>query len=285
MLFLRGITYKMIQPIRNLRDYLLNLTNEEAVPTSQLAYSKNEVEVLAGSIENLVLRIRENDRALEEAKRANLQAQINNLEAQINPHFLYNTLSVIGCIGIENGLEDVYVMCETLAELLRYSIRYENMMVPFGREIENIEQYLFLMKKRYEGGLEIEWNLDNTLDDIFIPKLVFQPIVENAFAHGFEMEKPPWNLVITTKKTENKWYFTVKNNGKPFDMAIYKKICSRMQSFQQNMECSMETEGYGLENTLMRLYYTYGENYSFEVTSEDGWVCIMIGGGLLGKEI
>lgn len=283
LIFLYALTHSLIKPLRSLRDRLLLLSQKEQLSADMLVPTEDEIATLTVSIENLVQEIRLKDHILEETRRQTIQAHLNNLEAQINPHFLYNTLAVIGATGLESGKEDIYVMCETLSDLLRYSIKYENRPVSFASELENVKQYLFLMKKRYEDGIQISWNLSQELDDILIPKLIFQPIAENAFRHGFEGQKPPWRMEIETKKDAGRWYFTVKNDGKAFDMEKLINIERKMLEFKESTLASLEKEeaqGYGLENTLKRLYFYYGSQYYFEVVNGKDEVSITIGGSI-----
>ncbi|MFT3984669.1 MAG: histidine kinase [Lachnospiraceae bacterium] len=283
LIFLYALTHSLIKPLRSLRDRLLLLSQEGKNSDDMLIPSEDEIATLTVSIENLVEEIRLKDHILEEARRQTIQAHLNNLEAQINPHFLYNTLAVIGATGLEGGKEDIYVMCETLSDLLRYSIKYENRPVLFASELDNVRQYLFLMKKRYEEGIQISWNLSRELDEILIPKLIFQPIAENAFRHGFEGQKPPWRMEIETKLDADRWYFTIKNNGKGFDEERLRSIEQKMQEFKESTLASLEkeeTQGYGLENTLKRLYFYYGNKYYFEVVNGKDEVSITIGGSI-----
>ncbi len=283
LIFLYALTHSLIKPLRSLRDRLLLLSQEGKNSADMVVPTEDEITTLTVSIENLVEEIRLKDHILEEARRQTIQAHLNNLEAQINPHFLYNTLAVIGATGLEGGKEDIYVMCETLSDLLRYSIKYENRPVLFASELDNVRQYLFLMKKRYEEGIQISWKLSPELDEILIPKLIFQPIAENAFRHGFEGQKPPWRMEIETKLDADRWYFTIKNNGKGFNEERLRSIERKMQEFKESTLASLEkeeTQGYGLENTLKRLYFYYGSQYYFEVVNGKDEVSITIGGSI-----
>ena len=109
----------------------------------------------------------------------------NSLQAQINPHFLYNTLNVIGIMGTESHNPDIYDACRRLSSLMRYAIADKNGRNSIiGWEIENITDYLELMKLRFEHRVEYQVFCEEMLKNTEIPRLIFQPFVENVFEHG-----------------------------------------------------------------------------------------------------
>ena len=118
---------------------------------SELSYSFGH---MSKKIKELMEQIKKDETAL---RRTELRA----LQAQINPHFLYNTLSVIGMTGLASGNTDVSDMCTELSQLLRYSLSYTGQSVLLSQEIDNARHYLYIMKIRYEDDLKYEWQLDD----------------------------------------------------------------------------------------------------------------------------
>lgn len=283
--FLYAFTSSLVKPLRELKEKLLRISSEEQIDGEESAATENEVTSLTISIENLVREIRRKDYFLEEAKRNSIKAHLDMLESQINPHFLYNTLAVIGATGAEDGSMKVYNMCGTLAELLRYSIRYENRLVEFRNEIKNIQQYISIMKWRYENGLNVRWELDPSLDDVMIPKLILQPLVENCFKHGFEGVKPVWNLQISTRRIDGRWLFEVRDSGNVFSEEVITELqdnVTRFASSGMRSDNEHEQKRLGLESTLERLYMLYGDAMYWDIRNEEDYVTVTVGGPIHG---
>jgi two-component system sensor histidine kinase YesM len=107
------------------------------------------------------------------------------LRSQINPHFIYNTLALICGMSTENRTEDIVNITQAIAKILRYSVKGEE-LVKLSDELDIIKSYLMIQQCRFDDRFKIEYKIfDNTLDAV-IPKMILQPIVENAIIHGLE---------------------------------------------------------------------------------------------------
>ncbi len=282
LIFLYVITKSLTKPLKQLRNNLSNLQVDKEIHIDVQSNS-NEVTVLAIAIEEILNKIKQqNDMLIQERKRA-LKAHVDMLEAQMNPHFLYNALTVIGACGYEDGSERVNQMCRKLGNLLRYSIKYDHKRVKLSDEIQNIKDYLAIMKMRYEDNMSVSWELDDSLSDILVPKLVLQPIIENCFKHGFYNKLPIWKIVICSKREKNDFRIIIKNNGNLFDKDLIIALKNNYEYFKatvigKGQEDDSERKGVGLENTLKRLYLLYGEHAYYHILEEDGWCVVIIGG-------
>ena len=130
----------------------------------------NEIIFLTNAIQGYLSEIYDQNQRLTEERHRTLIAHYDAMEAQLNPHFLYNTLSVIGMTGLASGNTDVSDMCTELSQLLRYSLSYTGQSVLLSQEIDNARHYLYIMKIRYEDDLKYEWQLDDSLNDITVPE-------------------------------------------------------------------------------------------------------------------
>jgi two-component system sensor histidine kinase YesM len=115
------------------------------------------VAVLSEAIRTYLKKILQQSQELQEARRLTAEAHYETLEAQLNPHFLYNTLAVISMTGLENGNMKVFHMCNKLSALLRYSLSFSGKAVQISDEVENVENYLYIMNARLEGRLAVAW--------------------------------------------------------------------------------------------------------------------------------
>lgn len=289
--FLFLMTHKLTKPLKQLTNQLMNLEPGRNINISQIS-SNNEITTLTNAVQAFLSEIYDQNQRLTEARRRTLKAHYDAMEAQLNPHFLYNTLSVIGMAGLSSGNTTVSTMCSELANLLRYSLSYTGQSVLLGQEITNTSSYLYIMKMRYEDDLIYSWDLDESLNALYVPKLILQPLVENCFQHGFQQTEheilPPWKIRITSFSDDNYWYLSITNNGAPFKDEKLQQLQERLQHFklpeydESNFEDIIRRQGFGLENTILRLnIYYHGEEYfNVSTDTERGETTVTIGGPL-----
>ncbi|MBA2940847.1 sensor histidine kinase [Paenibacillus sp. CGMCC 1.16610] len=162
--------------------------------------------IMVGRIKDLMNQIIQN----EESKR---KSEMKLLEAQINPHFLYNTLDSIIWMAERKKHEEVVLMTSSLAKLFRAIINKNNETVPVRVEIEHITNYLLIQTLRYKDKLDFQIDIDPGILDIHIPKIILQPIVENAIYHGIKNSLEPGLVHITGKEDGDTIVFVVADNG------------------------------------------------------------------------
>lgn len=286
MVFLFILTKSLTKPLRELKEKLNKLQMDEEIHLD-INTESNEVTALAVGIEKILNQIRDQNKLMIEIRKRALKAHLDRMEAQMSPHFLYNALAVMGACGQEDGSERVYQMSRGLSELLRYSITYDHNLVEFCEEIQNVKNYLLIMELRYENQVEVVWELDDSLKHIKVPKLSFQPVLENCFKHGFKSRKKIWKIIVKAEKKEEEWRFMVKNNGEPFKEEKIKDIKERYDVFAENFfqgndnQDQNEPAGLGLENTLKRLFIQYGNETFWEICTEGEWTIVEIGGVII----
>ncbi len=292
--FLFFVTHTLTRPLQKLTAQLQALEPGENI-TIQEDNTSNEVATLTNSIQTFLSEIHAQNRLLMEARHRTIQAHYDAMEAQLNPHFLYNTLSVIGMTGLLSGSNTVCNMCNELASQLRYSLSYTGQPVTLEQEIANTRSYLYLMKQRYEENLQCEWEIDESLNSLSVPKLILQPLVENCFQHGFQQTEceiePPWMIRISSYCDLERWYLSVANNGAPFHPEKLEALRQRIAHYKsldhwmENAEHMVQRQGFGLENTVLRLnVYYYGKEFS-QVSSQGAYTRITIGGPLHPEKI
>ena len=125
----------------------------------------------------------------KQAKTAELKA----LQSQINPHFYYNTLSSIIVLAENGDSETVVKMCRNLSRIMRYITNTTETTVTLKDELDYVQKYLYCMKVRYQSSLNYSIHVDESLLSQPVPKLIIQPIVENAIRYGSNCA-PPWNI-------------------------------------------------------------------------------------------
>ncbi|SBW10699.1 putative two-component sensor kinase YesM [uncultured Eubacteriales bacterium] len=145
----------------------------------------DELGELARRFNGMVVALKHNQEELVENQRELNKAQIRMLQAQLNPHFLCNTLDTMKWISKINQMPQVALMSTSLADILRFCISPDE-FVPLRREVETLERYIEIQKIRLSSSFSFEVELPMELEDCLVPKMVLQPIVENAILHGLE---------------------------------------------------------------------------------------------------
>lgn len=258
----------IIKPLTQFTEHVRNIDNLDGNMRVIDNSAMDEIKELEKNFDKMLERM---NFSIQQEKKAYSLA----LQAQMNPHFLYNTLAVIGSVGSENGCDDVTQMCFELSKMLRYVTEYNLTSVPLQDEIEHTKNYLSLMKFRYEDFFYYSIDVDDELLNMTVPKLVIQPLVENCFKHGFKDKEPPWNINVRIKGTHNKWKLVICDNGIGISdkriVEVRNKISNKMTGVFRN-----EIEGLGLVNTIVRLKMIENENIKFELMNENGMKVVII---------
>lgn len=176
-------------------------------------YHDDELGQLAGQFNGMVEALKANQAQLIENQRELNEAQIRMLQAQLNPHFLCNTLDTMKWISKINQVPQVAVMSTDLADILRFCISPEE-FVPLRREVEILHRYVEIQAIRMSGSFHFVVELPPELAECKVPKMILQPLVENAILHGLEDVK---DGIVTVRAwtTENRLLqICVSDNGK-----------------------------------------------------------------------
>lgn len=239
-----------------------------------------EIEELSKSFYDMQIRMRNMVDKEMEYQKLQYEEHFKTLQSQMNPHFIYNTLSVIGIMGIESGSKAVAEACSSLAKLLKYSISNPKEYATFEEEFDNVQCYLNLLKMRYEHKLNFEIVLDAQLKEQRIPRLTLQPLVENAIKHGFGEGHKQLTVKITAYIENNIWKVIIEDNGIGFSDEALKEINKDIQQgldFQKFTEHRKDSSRLGIANTFIRLHIFFNGKikYKFGNREEDGAYIIL----------
>lgn len=215
-----------------------------------------------------------------------LQTQFDVLQAQVNPHFIYNVLNVISGRGSLNDDEVICDICDELAGMLRYSTDTKEKYATLKAEITYLELYFSLLKYRYKHKLEYTLELDKTVANQILPKLVIQQLVENSINHGFQNISGIMRISVSSYKDESRWYIRVSDNGEGFSPGVKRDLDDKMNQLKEDLadnfqNVEMRIGGMGLLNTFARLYLLNGDDLVFRIQNkEEGGAEIIIGAAL-----
>lgn len=174
----------------------------------------DELDELAVQFNTMVVALQHNQQALLENQQALNDAQIRMLQAQLNPHFLCNTLDTMKWISKINKVPQVAMMATNLADILRLCISPEE-FVPLYREMEILQRYIEIQKVRLGDDFAFRVSIPEELYDCMVPKMILQPIVENAILHG--IDGMTGAVISVRAQTDgNQLKITVRDNGRGF---------------------------------------------------------------------
>jgi len=253
------------------------------VPRDRFNAAVEMLSVVANHIMELAMSHLSQARLLAEAQekamleKALQEAHLSALKAQINPHFLFNSLALIGSAASEENAPKSQEIAYNLADLLRYSLRNQDSLVQIAEELEMIENYLAIQKLALGDRLKTSVQLDPELSGIDIPCMILQPLVENAVTHGAEPVSRPVCIEVKITRSHKRIELRVVDDGQGMYPDMVEALNERRMPAKKSAK--KHRESIGLMNILQRLDGEFGNQVEFQVTSlwDSGTeVCISI---------
>ncbi len=195
------------------------------------------------------------------------QAEIDTLQNQINPHFLYNTLETIRGQAICCGAMDIAETTKALADIFRYNISKKGSMIHLNEELQNIDSYMKIQRIRFNDKFSLEKEIDSDVEMLKIPKLIIQPIIENALKHGLEIKREKGNIHIRSFRTQDTLFVIVKDNGLGISTETLNSINKRLQKTNQLEIAKGKSTNVGLVNINDRIKMIYGPKFGVSIKS------------------
>ena len=268
-------------PLRWIHDAISGLDwstvshESSARPTSDL----DELEELQLAFQDMQRKLRESmDEALE-ARAHEVQATLLALQSQMDPHFVYNMLTTIGIMAEEGMAGEIAETVENMTHLLRYISSGKSSTATIEEEVEYARRYAACMKLRFRDSLSYDISVDPDLLGVEVPKLIIQPIIENAMKYGLG-DRPPWRISLRGERKGDHWTIGISDNGPGFDESrlaeLRRTIETRMKSAP---DPALSISGMGLLNISTRLRIFYGDEAVYRVENDpEGGATVTIGG-------
>lgn len=227
--------------------YALNTTSQDEI--GELITSFSKMERKFNYLINEVYKSRIKEKEYE----------MKALQAQINPHFLYNTLSLINWKAIEAGKRDISKITLALSAFYRTSLNKGNNITHISGEIENMRSYLSIQLMLHDDGFDVTEDIDDSILEYTCPNLILQPLIENAIDHGIDVMPEDRRGVISVicKDMDTYIQFVIKDNGIGMTKEQTVKILTK------------DSKGYGVRNVNERLKLCYGEEYPMIIKSKE----------------
>lgn len=192
-------------------------------------------------------------------------AQYAMTDLKINNHFLFNTLNSMASMAVEFGAMPLYQSIVDLSKMFRYTLKTQSPMVLFSKEKEYVDAYLKLQKLRYGDSLQVLWEISPQMLESMTPFNFLQPIVENAFVHGFQ-EVEERKLVIKGRIRQGKFCLEISNSGR----SMTEQLC---RTINRSLKAGVF---HGLSMIYLKLQAIYGEAFSMYARPEAGGTCFVL---------
>lgn len=252
---------KMVERLEQLTENMnqINLGLRKVTVVSQ---SKDEIGVLVRTFTRMMDEINKLISQVYEAKIKLQKTEMKALQAQINPHFLYNSLSIINWKALEADNEEISRITLALTTYYRTSLNKGETMTIAANEIRNIDAYLQIQLIMHDNSFQVIKEIQEDALSYSVPKLILQPLVENAIEHGLDVsEKEEKWLKISVCKEKDALIMAVEDNG------------MGMSEEQAKSIITYRSKGYGVRNVNDRITLLYGEEYHLRVKSRQGEGC------------
>lgn len=199
------------------------------------------------------------------------EAELSALQSQINPHFIYNTLESINMMAIQRKHAEVSDMVTALGKLLRYTIDKVDRRIQLWEEIHFVDSYVRIQQVRYGGKLQVLYEIEDEVKDCLIPKLILQPLVENAVYHGIDDREEGGTIWVSALRFEDELLITVRDNGKGMSETEMEKLNEAIGKHQTNQSLQLSGQDeLGLSNIFQRIVLMYDKGGSLAVDGSPG---------------
>lgn len=274
------VSYRVTRPLIRLKQHMIRVEHGD-FSQRVTHYSNDELGQISRGFNRMmeeIHRLFHEVYALEIQER---EAELAALQSQINPHFIYNTLESINMMAVRQRHGEVSSMVTALGKLLRYTIDRADRRVTLREELAFVDSYVRIQQVRYNGELEIIYDIEEEVNDYLIPKLMLQPLVENAICHGIEGQpagsKASGTIWVSAVLFEQELLISVRDNGKGMDQdeldRLNASVSGRNVDHPQSNNPILHRhagDSLGLHNIAQRLRLIYGKDSGLSVDGSLG---------------
>lgn len=258
------IAKNVIYPIQRLVDSMAEVQNGWLHRVS-MNVNDDEIGLLKNSYNAMLIEINQLIEELLQKEKTLRMAELDALQEQMKPHFLYNTLDMIRYMALENRTDEVYNMLETLGNFYRRFLSKGSTDLSLGEEIEIVKSYLTLQRTRFEDIFTDEYEIEEGLSSIRVPRLILQPLVENSIYHGIRPKGEHGVIRVTVKRQEDFLFLSIYDNGIGMSAHQWELLFS-----------GKDSRSFGFQGTIERIRYYYKTEDVFEIHSTEGEYCEII---------
>lgn len=226
----------------------------------------DEIGELGQSFNHMIARIDQLIQMVYVEQENKRTAEMKSLQEQIKPHFLYNTLDTISWMARDYDAEDIVRLVDALTNMFRIGLSHGKDIITVKEEITHVSNYLYIQKIRYKDKLNYVIHVDESLYAVEVPKLILQPLVENAIYHGVKAKRGGGTITITGVPEGENLVFTVQDDGAGMPQEKVEELNRRMSE----RSVLDEKKSFGLFYIRERIQLCYGKGYGVHVESTLG---------------
>lgn len=260
MLVTSIVSLRISRPVSQLQRIMRRIEDGE-IETEISVTGQREIVMLGESFNSMIVKIRGLMNRILTEQREKRKTELRALQNQINPHFLYNSLDSIVWLAEHNRSDEVITAVIALARFFRISISNGATFIPVRSEIEHVRNYLTIQKIRHADKFRYEFDIEESLRDCQVMKLILQPLVENAINHGAGEDN--CLISVSGRLEDQQMIFEVSNTGYGLTDAQIERIHARTEAIGDEGGSA----GVGLRNVNQRLKLYYGERAGLRLSS------------------
>lgn len=265
------LTKAMYRPIKDLTQTMGEISDGDLSKRADVT-TKDEIGALSRDFNVMLDHINSLIEQLLEEELLKKDAELEALQYQITPHFMYNTLNSIKYAALLKGEKELGTLIGDFVELLQASINKLGTFITVADELHILDNYIHLQKVRYEGNFEVHYEVDAEAKGCFLPRLILQPMVENAILHGLDMKRETGQIVVRAGIDGDSLRLYVKDNGRGMtEEQMQKLLTGRVKK-------TSGLSGIGVSNVRDRLELYYGDKGGlyYENTGDGTVACIYL---------
>lgn len=277
------ISRRILLPLKQLQStfeviHLDDLFTPSSDPLPLPGSHYGEIKTLIDAFQHLYTKLNHSTTLMLQSREEEIKAKEIATQSLMKPHFLYNNFANISIMAEKHMNQEIVTLTENLCDYLRYTSASGTNRVSIKDEFFYTEKYLLCMKVRYMDRLNYSFSLDESAENITVPKLILQPLVENALKYAF-FRNPPWVLNISSHCIGKKWYITIRDNGPGFSDEVQKAIFTNLKKIRITKDVSqLKIGGMGISNVYLRLLLMFEDSTVFNITNDIQGACVTIGG-------
>lgn len=256
---------RLTKPIRSMMEQMSQIESGN-FKVKLSVESKDEIGILSSRFNQMSQELETYINKSYVAQVKQSEAEMTALKSQIYPHFLYNTLEIIRMTALENEDMKVSMMIEALSQQIHYIIGPVQDLVPLEAEVDIIKKYIYLLNCRISGKVQLTADLGG-LSKTMVPKLILQPIVENAYVHGLKPRGGSGHIMLDAVVENQTLVISLMDNGAGMNEETLERLRKLLVSDEIGIKNEHNWQSIGLKNVHDRIRYLYGEDYGLEITS------------------
>lgn len=265
------ICSRFTAPIQQLVKHMERIGQGEL--TERISTDRNdEIGTLIGYFQAMMDNINDLLQTQYRLELSNKTNQLLALQSQLNPHFISNTIQSIGTSALKSGNKEVYIQLSSFGNIMQYCMDFKHTMVHLEQEMEYVERYLSFQKARFSDRFVFSIHTAPDVSRFTVPKMLLQPLVENAFKHGHVQERANGFVLIVAEHTDDCLIITISDNGDGADEEKLRSLRTHMEQLTDQELCSI-AENIGILNAFarIRLHYGHTANITFGNRKQGGF--------------